>query len=78
MTEDFCEYCDGFVQPKVIKSNVFRRKSGYVILENVEIGVCTKCHNKYYSARVLQAVADVEAGRIPPDRMESVPVAHMS
>ena len=35
-----CEYCEGTVQPRLIKREVFKHRDGFVILEDVTIGVC--------------------------------------
>ena len=50
-------------------------KIGFVILEDVVIGVCDKCGNRYYSAETLSRVDAVASGKVPPGRTEQVPVA---
>lgn len=77
MTTQFgyrCEYCDGIVREKRVEREVFKHKAGFVILEDVAIGVCDKCGSRYYSAEVLRRVQAVAAGDIPPERTEQVPV----
>jgi len=49
---------------------------GFVILENVAIGMCDRCGNRYYSADTLKRVQAIAAGEIRPKRTERVPVAH--
>ena len=38
-----CEYCEGTVRPKKVKREAFKHKNGFVILEDVTIGVCDVC-----------------------------------
>ena len=71
-----CEYCEGIVQKKRMERETFKHKSGFVILENVVIGVCDTCGNRYYSAGTLKRVEEVATGKSPPERTEQVPVAH--
>ena len=79
MTSKFeyrCEYCDGTVREKVVEREAFKHKEGFVILEDVVIGVCDKCGNRYYSADILKRVEAIATGKIPPELTEEVPVAH--
>jgi YgiT-type zinc finger domain-containing protein len=71
-----CEYCDGVVQAKQVDREAFKHKTGFVILEDVEIGVCDTCGNRYYTAETLKKVQAIASGKIRPDRTEQVPVAH--
>ena len=73
-----CEYCEGTVQPWTVKREAFKHKNGFIILENITIGVCDVCGNRYYSADILHAVHDIATGVKVPERMEEVPVAHVS
>ncbi len=79
MTNKFgypCEYCDGKVREKRVQREAFKHKGGFVILEDLIIGVCDKCGNRYYSAETLKRVHAVATGTIPPERTEQVPVAN--
>ena len=69
-----CEYCDGIVREKVVKREAFKHKNGFVILENVPIGVCDKCGTRYYHSTLLRRVDEVAAGRVRV-KSERVPVA---
>jgi len=71
-----CEYCEGIVRAKLIEREAFKHKAGFVILEDVIIGVCDHCGNRYYSAETLKRVHAIAMGKIPPERTEQVPVAH--
>lgn len=79
MTTQFgyrCEYCEGMVREKRVAREAFKHKASFVILEDVVIGVCDKCGNRYYSADTLKRVQAIAMGKIPPERTEQVPVAH--
>jgi YgiT-type zinc finger domain-containing protein len=67
-----CEYCEGTVQSQTVKREAFKHRDGFVILENVAIGVCNNCGNRYYSADILHAVA---TGAEVPERTEQIPVS---
>jgi YgiT-type zinc finger domain-containing protein len=73
-----CEYCDGTVRPKKIEREAFKHKKGFIILEDVVIGVCDTCGTRYYSADILHAVHDIANGTKPFERIEKIPVAHLS
>ena len=70
-----CEYCDGTVRERIVEREVFKHKHAFVILENVSIGICDHCGNRYYSADILRRVHEIACGKIPPDRVEPIPVA---
>jgi YgiT-type zinc finger domain-containing protein len=73
-----CEYCDGTVRPKKVEREAFKHKKGFIILEDVVIGVCDACGTRYYSANILHAVHDIVNGTKPFERIEKIPVAHLS
>ena len=73
-----CEYCEGTVRPKTVEREAFKHKTGFIILENVTIGVCDICGNRYYSAEILHTVNDIAQGMRLPERTEMVPVAHLA
>lgn len=73
-----CEYCDGIVRPCLVEREAFKHKNGFVILENITIGICDKCGNRYYSADILHAVHDIATGKRRPERTEIVAVAHLA
>jgi YgiT-type zinc finger domain-containing protein len=78
MYEYRCEYCDGTVKSRVVERESFKHKNGFIILENLEIGVCDRCGNRYYSAEILHAVHEIGTGKRRPERTERVPVAHLT
>jgi YgiT-type zinc finger domain-containing protein len=60
-----------------VDREAFKPTVGFVILEDVLIGVCDQCGNRYYSADTLKRVQAIATGKIPPDRTEQVPVARV-
>lgn len=70
-----CEYCDGTVQERRVKREAFKHRDGFVILEDVPIGVCDKCGYRYYHASLLRRVQEIAAKTESPVRIEQVPVA---
>lgn len=72
-----CEYCDGTVVQQVVKKEVFKHRTGFVIIEDVPVGICDKCGYRYYHSTILRRVEDVATGKKPPERVENVPVAHL-
>jgi YgiT-type zinc finger domain-containing protein len=73
-----CEYCEGTVRPRLVEREAFKHRSGFIILENVTIGVCDVCGNRYYSADIVHTVHAIATGERMAERMESVPVAHLT
>ena len=72
-----CEYCEGTVKPRVVERESFKHENGFIILEDLTIGVCNQCGNRYYSADILHVVRELATGRRMPERTEPVPVAHV-
>jgi YgiT-type zinc finger domain-containing protein len=72
-----CEYCVGTVQPRLVAREVFKHKLGFVLLENVVIGICDECGNRYYSAEILHAVHEIATGKRKAERHEAIPVVHL-
>jgi YgiT-type zinc finger domain-containing protein len=79
MTTQFgyqCEYCLGTGRAKRVKREAFKHKGSFVILEEVVMGICDTCGNRYYSAETMKRVQAIATGTTPPERTEPVPVAH--
>ena len=70
-----CEYCDGIVQERIVAQEAFKHHEGFVILENVPIGVCDKCGYRYYHATLLYRVEEIATRKTRAIRMEMIPVA---
>ena len=73
-----CKCCDGIVQPRLVEREAFKHKNGFVILENIVIGVCNKCGNRYYEAQILHTVHAIATGKRAPEKTISIPVAHLA
>ncbi len=73
-----CEYCEGTVCSKKVEREAFKHKKGFIILEDVVIGVCDLCGTRYYSADILHAVNAIANGTKPFERMEKIPVSHFT
>ena len=72
-----CEYCDGVVKERIIKKEVFKHKNGFVMLEDVPVGVCDECGYRYYHSSILKIVEEITNGKRSPERTEVIPVAHL-
>ncbi len=72
-----CEYCSGTVRPRLVAREVFKHKLGFVLLENVLIGICDECGNRYYSAEILHTVHEIATGKRKPERIETIPVVQL-
>lgn len=73
-----CECCSGTVRPRLVEREVFKHKLGFVLLENVVIGICDECGNRYYSAEILHTVHEIATGKRKPERVETIPVGHLT
>jgi YgiT-type zinc finger domain-containing protein len=73
-----CAHCEGTVRQKKVAREAFKHKKGFIILEDVIIGVCNKCGTRYYGADILHAVHEIANGTRPFERVEKIPVAHFS
>jgi YgiT-type zinc finger domain-containing protein len=71
-----CEYCEGTVKERLVKKEVFKHKSGFIMLENVPVGICDRCGYRYYHYTILKRVEEIAEGKRAPERTESIPVAH--
>lgn len=60
---------------QLVSREIFKHRDGFVILENVPIGVCDKCGHRYYHASLLRRVEEIATHQTSADRVEMVPVA---
>ena len=72
-----CEYCEGLVRERLVEKEVFKCKTGFVMLENVPVGICDKCGYRYYHSSILKRAEEICEGKRPPERTEVIPVAHL-
>ena len=70
-----CEHCDGRVRERRVEREALRHKGGFVILEDVPIGVCDTCGARYFNASILRRVAEIGRGTAAAQRKVEVPVA---
>ncbi len=73
-----CEYCEGTIHPRRVEREAFKHKNGFIILEDVTVGVCDTCGNRYYSADILHAVHELASGAKEPERLAEVPVGRVA
>jgi len=69
-----CEHCGGTVRQRRVEREALRHLGGFVILEDVPIGVCDKCGARYFDASVVRRVAEIGRGTSPSRRTIAVPV----
>jgi YgiT-type zinc finger domain-containing protein len=70
-----CECCGDIVEKRLIGKEVFKHKNGFVMLENVPVGICNECGYRYYHSTILERVEEIAEGKIVPERIESIPVS---
>ncbi len=70
-----CEHCDGVVRERIVKREAFKHRNGFVILEDVPVGVCDTCGYRYYHSSLLHRVEEIATGKQAAARTEQVPVA---
>jgi len=59
---DACESCGGPVVEKKVTVDI-RRKEGLFVFQNVPVGVCTKCGERFYPGPVLERLNEIAAHR---------------
>jgi YgiT-type zinc finger domain-containing protein len=69
-----CEHCEGRVRERRVAREALRHKGGFVVLEDVPIGICEKCGARYFDASVVRRVAEIGRGLTPSDGTLQVPV----
>jgi len=72
-----CEFCEGTVQERLVKKEVFKHKNGFVMLENVPVGTCNNCGYRYYHSSILKRVDEIAEGKRAAERTEPIPVADL-
>ena len=69
-----CEHCEGIVRERRVEREAFRHGDGFVILEDVPVGIRERCGARYFHASVLRRVAEIGRGTAPPLRTLQVPL----
>lgn len=59
---DPCEYCAGRVREKKVTVDI-RRKGELFVFDNVPVGVCTKCGERFYPGPVMERLNEIAAHR---------------
>lgn len=72
-----CEYCNGIVRKRLVKKEIFKHNNGFVMLENVPVGICDKCGYRYYHSTILRRVSEIAEGKRAAERTEPIPVAQL-
>jgi YgiT-type zinc finger domain-containing protein len=73
MKHDKCEYCGGSVKERKVTVDL-RRGDQLTIFQNVPIGVCTKCGERYYPGPVLQSLDELAAHATNGAKTKRVPM----
>jgi YgiT-type zinc finger domain-containing protein len=71
--EMLCEYCDGTVRERRVREDYWSGKQ-LVIIEDVPVGICDRCGERYYSAAVLEKMDRIAGRRSKIKRTIRVPV----
>ena len=58
MRFDPCEYCGGTVRSRKVTVDL-RRHDRLCTFQNVPVGVCAKCGERYYPGRVLERLDEI-------------------
>ena len=69
-----CEHCNGIIRERRVDREALLHKGSFVILEDLLIGVCDKCGERYFNALILRRVAEIGRGTAPPQQTLEVPV----
>ena len=73
MKYDNCEYCGAEVKEKRVRTD-YRAGNRLVVIEDVPLGVCVRCGERYYDAKVLKRLEIIANQRKKPKKVISVPV----
>jgi YgiT-type zinc finger domain-containing protein len=68
-----CFYCGGAVEERLIPREI-RWGGELLVFENVPVGVCTQCGEKFILPEVAKAIDRVLQRRTQPSRILEVPV----
>jgi YgiT-type zinc finger domain-containing protein len=74
MKFDPCEYCDGKVKPDIARVDHWW-KGSLTVIENVPVGICSQCGERYYEAAVLRQMDRIAQGKVGSVRRITIPVS---
>ena len=63
------------MRERLVPREAFKHRHGFVILENVRVGMCDKCGYRYSHSSLLKRVEEIASGKTSPEQTEQVPVA---
>ncbi len=72
---DDCYFCGGVVEERLLPREV-RWKGELFVFEDVPMGVCTQCGEKFVLPQVAKKIDAALKSRKRPDRTLQVPVYH--
>jgi len=70
-----CTFCGGRVTEREVQKACWWGEKLLAIVDGVPAGVCEQCGEKYYKAKVLQAIESLLAEKKSFDHKVSIPVA---
>ena len=68
-----CSFCDGELEDKLVQ-HPYRWHSKIYVFENVPAQVCRQCGEKYFDAKVVEAMERTVLKKAKPKRTMRVPV----
>ncbi|MBI4582095.1 MAG: YgiT-type zinc finger protein [Planctomycetes bacterium] len=74
---DPCEYCGGEVRTRRVTVDL-RQKGRRCAFENVPVGVCVRCGERYYPGPLLERLAALAEHGVERARMVRVPTLDYS
>ena len=74
MKYDPCEYCDGQVKKQKARVDHWWKGKLFVI-ENVPVGICSRCGERYYEADVLRQLDRIAQGNVGSIRQIRISVS---
>ena len=78
MEKDFCEYCNATLPDVEKLVTVYRHRRGkHFIFERVSARVCTKCGERYFSAKSVSEMQREMSEAKPSGHFVSVPVIEL-
>lgn len=72
MKYDRCEYCGGTVRERAVTVDL-RRGKQLAVFQNVPVGVCTKCGERYYPGPVLESLDELAQFGLTGAKTQRVP-----
>ena len=74
MKYDPCEYCDGRVKTQKVRVD-HRWKGKLMVIENVPVGVCSSCGERYFEAEILHQLDRIAQGNVASIRQMKIIIA---